>query len=387
MVTAAGKMEKPLRCGTTWEKAACKDPNADDFVGCPGVSDSECPPGEFCFTVEEIFEGCDRYDNDYSVPEFFRDCVGRETENLFVLSFDDGPHQHTEGLLNVLKEKNAPATFFWIGSQWENNPKSSTQAYYNRILRRVLDEGHALANRGLDNDRFTVQDVLTAHGVFKAKTGGYLPHFFRPARGFYRTQDVEILTHATPYNVSMWNLDVEDWRSGRKPQEIFEFITSALINPTEVPVDQANAGFPRRGSFIMLAHDNQDVFLKTIYNPIAEKETTLLAATIDMIRFSGYEIVSMDECVGATPSPHPEEVCGACWVDAVQCKGGGKCNNNNTVASAISKRTTNDNNATCKVTCLPEFGSSAFTVAPYSASGNYFLMLLSAALAVVPFFV
>lgn len=61
-------------------------------------------------------------------------------EKIAFLTFDDGPSPSNTGrLLDILKEKDAVATFFVIGSSIEKNAASG------EILNRVLSEGHSIA--------------------------------------------------------------------------------------------------------------------------------------------------------------------------------------------------------------------------------------------------
>ncbi len=54
------------------------------------------------------------------------------------LTFDDGPDQEwTPRILDVLKQKHVPATFFAIGTNADNAPD---------LIRREFDEGHEIGN-------------------------------------------------------------------------------------------------------------------------------------------------------------------------------------------------------------------------------------------------
>lgn len=59
-----------------------------------------------------------------------------EGEKICYLTFDDGPSSNTGGVLDILKEYNAKATFFVIGEELteENKP----------ILERMKNEGHSI---------------------------------------------------------------------------------------------------------------------------------------------------------------------------------------------------------------------------------------------------
>lgn len=53
------------------------------------------------------------------------------------LTFDDGPHEHTPAILDILAKYNVKATFFVIGKQIPGN---------EAILKRIAEEGHLIGN-------------------------------------------------------------------------------------------------------------------------------------------------------------------------------------------------------------------------------------------------
>ncbi|MDP2685306.1 MAG: polysaccharide deacetylase family protein [bacterium] len=63
-------------------------------------------------------------------------------KNAMALTFDDGPNEQTEELLNILKEKNVKATFFVVGSLIEGR---------EHILKRIADEGHNIGMHEWDH--------------------------------------------------------------------------------------------------------------------------------------------------------------------------------------------------------------------------------------------
>jgi peptidoglycan/xylan/chitin deacetylase (PgdA/CDA1 family) len=60
-----------------------------------------------------------------------------EKEKKIALTFDDGPHEMTLLVLDVLKKYNIRATFFCIGKNIETHPE---------ILRKVIEDGHTVGN-------------------------------------------------------------------------------------------------------------------------------------------------------------------------------------------------------------------------------------------------
>ncbi|HKO77254.1 MAG TPA: polysaccharide deacetylase family protein, partial [Flavobacterium sp.] len=60
-----------------------------------------------------------------------------ENEKKIAITFDDGPHEMTLLVLDVLKKHNTKATFFCIGKNIEAHPD---------ILRKVIEYGHTVGN-------------------------------------------------------------------------------------------------------------------------------------------------------------------------------------------------------------------------------------------------
>ncbi|MFA4928665.1 MAG: polysaccharide deacetylase family protein [Patulibacter sp.] len=59
------------------------------------------------------------------------------TSKRIALTFDDGPSRYTVPVLDILRKADVPATFFVIGSQ---------VGPHREIVRRIIRDGHALAN-------------------------------------------------------------------------------------------------------------------------------------------------------------------------------------------------------------------------------------------------
>jgi peptidoglycan/xylan/chitin deacetylase (PgdA/CDA1 family) len=61
------------------------------------------------------------------------------------ITFDDGPHEKTSEILDILMKYNAKATFFCIGKQIEKHPE---------ILKRILNEGHIVGNHSYSHSKW-----------------------------------------------------------------------------------------------------------------------------------------------------------------------------------------------------------------------------------------
>ncbi len=66
------------------------------------------------------------------------------------LSFDDGPVETTNKILDILKEKNVPSAFFCIGKRMLENPT---------ILKRIHEEGHVIGNHSFTHH--TLFDLMS----------------------------------------------------------------------------------------------------------------------------------------------------------------------------------------------------------------------------------
>lgn len=69
-------------------------------------------------------------------PEKMR-ALKERGEKVMALTFDDGPNEETEKLLDILKEKDVKATFFLVGSQIPGR---------EHIVQRIVEEGHDIGN-------------------------------------------------------------------------------------------------------------------------------------------------------------------------------------------------------------------------------------------------
>lgn len=105
---------------------------------------------------------------------------GRVGLKEICLSFDDGPNERTEQLLDVLKKLDVHATFFLVGFMAESHPD---------LVRAMQAEGHDIENHTYDHYRLTdmgvnatALELAKGEGIIEAITGR--PSlYFRPPGG------------------------------------------------------------------------------------------------------------------------------------------------------------------------------------------------------------
>jgi peptidoglycan/xylan/chitin deacetylase (PgdA/CDA1 family) len=101
--------------------------------------------------------------------------------NRVALTFDDGPTSpYTEQILDVLRERKVPATFFVCGKNVERNPE---------VLRRIQVEGHTIGNHTYEHPypyfhrrKFFASQIDRTQNAIE-KVTGQRPVIFRPPFG------------------------------------------------------------------------------------------------------------------------------------------------------------------------------------------------------------
>ena len=186
-----------------------------------------------------------------------------EGKKLAALTFDDGPSpETTPRLLDILREKDAPSTFFTLGNMARSSPD---------IIKRAAKEGHEIASHTMYHQNLVripasavVADINEAKATFKNILGRE-PNFIRPPYGNYN--NVVSTTSGVP--LILWSVDTEDWRS-KNPDAILSTAMSEV-------------------------HDGAIILMHDIYPTTVEAVSPL----IDTLRAQGYELVTIPELIRA----------------------------------------------------------------------------------------
>ena len=129
------------------------------------------------------------------------------TGKLIALTFDDGPGQYTNELLDALAERDVKATFFLVGSCVKKYPD---------IVKREYEEGHQLANHSWDHAKLTtlsqtalMEELNNTNDAIKAACGTDIGQIMlRPPYGSFNNS---IRAWAnTP--LILWSVDPLDWK-------------------------------------------------------------------------------------------------------------------------------------------------------------------------------
>lgn len=130
---------------------------------------------------------------------------------LVALTFDDGPGQYTDKLLDCLEENGAKATFYMLGQNVEQYPD---------IVKRMNDLGMELSNHTYDHKDLTkltqsqIKDEIEKTSSLIQNAAGVLPDTLRPPGGSYNdsVQDLAELP------IVKWSIDTKDWKTKSEDQ-------------------------------------------------------------------------------------------------------------------------------------------------------------------------
>ena len=145
-----------------------------------------------------------------TVPQQFQgkvitQVVPTNGEKVVALTFDDGPGEATEQVLETLKQYRVKATFFMVGTSLQRYPD---------MARQVAAAGHAIGNHTWDHP---LQDVSLADAAYEIDgmekliydTTGVKTGLFRPPVG-QADGGLSAYAQQRQYGVALWSVDSED---------------------------------------------------------------------------------------------------------------------------------------------------------------------------------
>lgn len=188
---------------------------------------------------------------------------------LIAITYDDGPGKYTGELLDGLSERGVVATFFVNGNNAAANPD---------LLRRIVDEGHQLANHTYNHENLNTlssgrieKEIADVQSLITA-AGGSDNAYIRPPYG-NANQTVKDASRAP---LIYWSVDPLDWKY-RNRQAVYNNIVNSSYDGA-----------------IILVHD----LYQTSVNGSLDAIDTLLK--------DGYEFVTVEQLLlrrGVDPQP------------------------------------------------------------------------------------
>lgn len=206
---------------------------------------------------EDIVKVAKQYPNDVFVN-------GDTYKNSIALTFDDGPDgKITPKILDILKQNNVKANFFFIGENVSRFPG---------VVRRADKEGNLVLNHSYDHPDFkkqnneeTKNEILKTENIIY-KIIGKRPAIIRPPYGDVDERVVSSILE-TGDKITIWSIDTLDWSQKEKDN----IIKNVLDN--------------LRPGDILLMHSNGD----------KSATAEALPSIIKGVKERGYGIVTLDK--------------------------------------------------------------------------------------------
>jgi peptidoglycan-N-acetylglucosamine deacetylase len=199
------------------------------------------------------------------------------------LTFDDGPDpEWTPQILDILKAKHVPATFFIIGANAEMSP---------RLVQREVNEGHDVGNHTFTHPNLgdsppgiVALELNATQRLFEALTGHSMRLFRAPYFGDAEPTTADELVpiqiaQKMGYLTVGLHIDPDDWQ---RPG------TDQIVNNVLTQIATTNAD--RKGQVVLL-HDSGGERSQTV---------AALPRIIDGLRAQGYDFVTVSTLAGLT---------------------------------------------------------------------------------------
>ncbi|KAL8820408.1 MAG: hypothetical protein Q9223_001362 [Gallowayella weberi] len=267
---------------------------------------------------------------------------------VVALTYDDGPYQYTDQLLNILKSYGFKATFFMTGNNLHKGPIDET-APYPAIIKRMVAEGHQVASHtwshySLSNIPSAVRkDQMVKNERAIANIIGKYPTYMRPPYSQCNAQSgCEADMKALGYHRVYFDLDTQDY-----------------LNPTTIQnskdiVKQMLGAVGANADYLSIQHDL-----------VQQSVTNLTSYYFDLIKAKGWKGVTAGECLGDPPANWYRTPGGA----TTQVSSA-----NNVGASGTSSTTSKTFSTTPRLNvatpaagpCVVQAGSFCGTVTPFS---------------------
>ncbi|MFD3448160.1 delta-lactam-biosynthetic de-N-acetylase [Microbacteriaceae bacterium 4G12] len=200
--------------------------------------------------------------------------IGDTKKKDIYLTFDNGYEKgYTSKILDVLKEKKVPATFFVTGHYVKEQ---------SELVKRMVKEGHIIGNHSWHHpDLTTVSDAKFREELeslekeVKSLTGQKKMQYLRPPRGIFSERTLALSREMGYYNI-FWSLAFIDWK-----------------------VDQQRGWRYAYDSVTQNIHPGAILLL----HAVSSDNTEALDKIIDELRKRGYHFKSLDDLVKDTSAP------------------------------------------------------------------------------------
>lgn len=207
---------------------------------------------------------------------------GPRNRRVAAITFDDGPtERYTPRILDILRERDAKATFFALGHHAERLP---------HVLARAVAEGHEVGNHGYDHAVLPLRGPVFIRGQI-ARTSEVIeratavrPRLFRASHG-WRNPWVNREARRAGCMPVAWTVGV--WDTDRPGSTVIEQRVARGMSP----------------GCVLLLHDGRGMEPDADASQVVEA----LPGIIDAFRRQGYQLVTMSELMGRSKPAGQEQ--------------------------------------------------------------------------------
>ncbi|KAJ8132863.1 hypothetical protein O1611_g759 [Lasiodiplodia mahajangana] len=212
------------------------------------------------------------------------DCVN---DGDIAVTFDDGPWDYTDDLLDKLAKYQAKATFFITGTNLHKGMINDPSTPWPSVIQRMAAEGHQIASHTWSHENYSqlttaqFQNQIYWNEIALNDILGYFPTYMRPPYSICPTNTCGSQLANLGYHVIYFDLDTEGYLN----DDPVDIQTSKDIWDDTVPGTN-----PCRNNFLQIEHD---IHYQTVYNLTDYILTSLFE--------SGYRSVTVGQCLGDPP--------------------------------------------------------------------------------------
>ncbi|KAG4104961.1 concanavalin A-like lectin/glucanase [Neocallimastix lanati (nom. inval.)] len=199
----------------------------------------------------------------------------------WAMTYDDGPTEFADAILDLLKEKNMKATFFVLGQMYMD----ANSYEWKRLVKRMDSEGHIVGTHTYTHPDLTslsyqqIMDEMNkiTNAVYSAI--GKKPAFMRPPYGSGSgNQTVMGALQAAGYTAAItWNVDPMDYSNGGDINYAKQVINQARGRPI-ITLNHLKYGGSSQSGILALANAEIELMLANGYTPVTMEECLGISA-------------------------------------------------------------------------------------------------------------